>query len=296
VPNKPFNPIAAKTRLRVNGAFGYTGMPQEPMTTNADLFYVTLIVVAWPLFEYFFFWPAFLRGVQTNRARAWAWLWFMAILLQWSLVALGAALWVRANRSWASLGFSTPEGWRWWVSIALFVLLAAYYAYAIVTVTRSSVAKASMRQQFGKLAVVMPRTRSELYLFGGASLTAGFCEEFLYRGYIIWLFAPWLGWWGAAALSVPFFASIHAYQGWNGMIRTGVLGALFVLMVALLGSLWPAIALHVVVDLGAGILAWLALRESQLTDGIVEAELQTENAIGVEAEQIAARHAGNPRA
>lgn len=273
-------------------ASGYTGMPQEPMTTIADLFYVTLIVVAWPLFEYFLFWPTFLRRVQTNRARAWAWFWLVTILLQWGLVALGATLWVRGNRSWASLGFSTPEGWRCWISIALFVLLAAYYAYAIFTVARSSVAKASMRQQFGKLAVVMPRTRSEMYLFGGASLTAGFCEEFLYRGYIIWLFSPWLGWWGAAALSVPLFASIHAYQGWNGMIRTGVLGAVFVLIVALLDSLWPAIALHVVVDLGAGVLAWLALRESQLANDVVESERQTESAIGVEAKHIAACDAG----
>jgi len=220
------------------------------------------------------------------------------MLVQWSLVAVGAALWVRSDRSWESLGLSTPEGWRLWVSIVLLALLAAYYAYAIVTVARSSDAKASMRQQFGKLAIVMPRTRSELCLFGGASLTAGFCEEFLYRGYIIWLFAPWLGWWGAAALSIPLFASVHAYQGWNGMIRTAILGTLFVLIVALLNSLWPAIALHIVVDLGAGILAWLALREPQMTNGIVEAELQTKTAIGVglEAEQIAARDAVNPRA
>ena len=45
--------------------------------------------------------------------------------------------------------------------------------------------------------------------FGGVSLTAGFCEEFLYRGYFIWVLAPWLGWWGAAAVSLLFFAVSH---------------------------------------------------------------------------------------
>lgn len=109
----------------------------------------------------------------------------------------------------------------------------------------------------------MPHTRTELYWFFGVSLTAGFCEEFLYRGYFIWVFAPWLGWWGAAALSVPFFAIAHVgvYQGWHGALRTGIVGAFFTLVVAIFNSLWPVIALHAVIDLGAGMMAWLALRE-----------------------------------
>ncbi len=108
------------------------------------------------------------------------------------------------------------------------------------------------------------------------SLTAGFCEEFLYRGYFIWVFAPWLGWWGAAALSLLFFAIGHLYQGWNGVLRTGIVGAIFTLVVAIFDSLWPAIALHALLDLGQGMIAWLALREGQATDDVVEAEQQTE--------------------
>jgi membrane protease YdiL (CAAX protease family) len=93
------------------------------------------------------------------------------------------------------------------------------------------------------------------------SLTAGFCEEFLFRGYLIWVFSPWLGWWGAAALSLTFFATGHAYQGWNGVLRTGIVGGLFTLVVAISGSLWPAIALHALHDLGGGIMAgWCCAR------------------------------------
>ena len=109
----------------------------------------------------------------------------------------------------------------------------------------------------------MPQTRAELYWFGGVSLTAGFCEEFLFRGSFIWVFAPWLGWWGAAALSLVFFAAGHAYQGWNGVLRTGIVGAIFTLVVAIFDSLWPAIALHALMDLGRGMIAWLALREER---------------------------------
>jgi membrane protease YdiL (CAAX protease family) len=141
----------------------------------------------------------------------------------------------------------------------------------VATVARSSESRATLRQQIGKLATLLPHTRTELAWFGGVSLTAGFCEEFLFRGYFIWVFAQWLGWWGAAALSLAIFASGHAFQGWNNALRTGIIGAIFTLAVAIFDSLWPAIALHALFDFGQGTIAWLALREGQATGDVMEA-------------------------
>jgi hypothetical protein len=74
----------------------------------------------------------------------------------------------------------------------------------------------------------------------------------------------WLwGWWGAAALSLALFAVAHLYQGWGGVLKTGIAGILFTAVVAISGSLWPAIAMHALIDLGAGVMAWLALREAR---------------------------------
>ena len=240
------------------------------MTTLLDLLYVLLFAVAFPLWDYFIFWPAFHRQSKADPARARMRLCRLTIGSAWPMVAVGAALWVANNRSWTSFGFSVPEGWRFWVSIALFLLLAAYQAYAVATLALSSNARDGMRQQIGKLTAILPHTRTELNWFGGMSLTAGFCEEFLYRGYFVWVFSPWLGWWGAAALSLPFFAVTHVYQGWNGVLRTGIVGALFTLVVAILGSLWPAIALHALIDLGSGMMAWLVLREGSARGDAVE--------------------------
>ena len=245
------------------------------MTTLPDLLYVALFAVAFPLWDYLVFWPAFHRQSQADPARARTRAWTLTIVSAWPLVAVGAALWVAKDRSWTQFGFSVPDGWRLWTSIALFLLLATYYAYAVVSLARSSDERASLRQQIGKLDTVLPHTRTDLYWFGGVSLTAGFCEEFLYRGYFILAFSPWLGWWGAAALSLPFFAVGHLYQGWNGVLRTGIVGALFTLVVAIFGSLWPAIALHALSDLGSGVIAWLALREGSATGDVVEGERPT---------------------
>lgn len=195
------------------------------------------------------------------------------------------------GRSWTSFGFTVPDGWRLWTSIALFLLLAAYFVYAVATVARSPDARASVRQQFsGELATVLPQTRAEMYWVGGASLTAGFCEELLFRGYFIWVFAPWLGWWGAAALSLVVFAIAHSYQGWNGALRVGIVGAGFTLAVAIFGSLGPAIALHALIDLANGMMAWLVLREGSATGDGVEVEQPTEPqpASGVEPSSVPA--------
>jgi uncharacterized protein len=234
------------------------------MVTFPDLLYVALFAVALPLMDYLVFWPAFRRRSLADPARARTWLWAWAILGAWPVVAVGAALWVANDRSWASFGFSVPDGWRLWTSIALFLLAAAYFAYTIASVASNSDTRASVRQQFsGALDTVLPHTRTEMYWFGGVSLTAGFCEEFLFRGYFIWVFAPWLCWWGAAALSLLIFAIAHIYQGWSGVLRTGIVGAFFTLAVGIFDSLWPAIALHALVDLANGMMAWLALREGQ---------------------------------
>jgi membrane protease YdiL (CAAX protease family) len=248
------------------------------MTPLLDLLYVAFFAVAGPVIDYCVFWPAFRRRSQTDPARARTWLWAWTIGGAWVLVGAGAAVWVASDRSWTSFGFSVPDGWRLWMSVALFLVLAAYQAYAVATLARSPDARANVRKQMGKLSavdVIAPHTRTELRWWGGVSLTAGFSEEFLYRGYFVWVFSPWLGWWGAASLSLLFFAIGHAYQGWNGVLRTGVVGAIITLIVAMSGSLWPAIALHALLDLGQGMMAWLALREGSARGDVLEGERPT---------------------
>lgn len=234
------------------------------MTTPFDLIFLALFAVAWPLLDRTVLWPAFLRRSRVAATQARLWIWATTLCEQWVLVIIGIALWLLTRRDWASLGLSVAEGWRLWGAIALVLLLAGFYALAIVKAARSPSERANVRSQAANLVSLLPHSRPELYCFVGLSLTAGLCEEFLFRGYFIWALAPWLGWWGAAALSVVFFALGHSYQGLSGMIRTGIVGALLALVVAVFGSLFPAMALHAIMDIGSGVLAWLALREGQL--------------------------------
>jgi membrane protease YdiL (CAAX protease family) len=236
------------------------------MPTGLDVLFVALFAVAWPLYEHFLAWPGFLKRAKADPAGARLQHWSEIIGKEWGLVALGIVLWLTNGRSASDLGLIVPTGWRLWLALGLVVFLATNYIHTARKVARSEKARASVREQVRQLAVILPHSRSELLCFLAVAVTAGFCEEFLYRGYFLRALTPWLGWWGAAALSVPFFGAAHAYQGWNGILRTGLVGVAFVLTVAVFDSLIPAIVLHIVVDAGAGLVVMPALRGETAAD------------------------------
>lgn len=103
------------------------------------------------------------------------------------------------------------------------------------------------------LRALLPRTRRERTLFGVVSLAAGTGEEVAYRGYLIPVLATVTGLGPAAVLSTLVFGVLHAYQGWLGVLRTGVMGAMLAAGFLASGSLWPPIIAHVLIDVLAGI-------------------------------------------
>lgn len=104
------------------------------------------------------------------------------------------------------------------------------------------------------LRELLPRSGREKLLFVGVSLSAGFGEELAYRGYAIPVLAGLVGSeWVAAVLSSGIFGFLHAYQGQVGVVRTALMGLVLAAVFLQSGSLWPAIAGHVVIDLVGGL-------------------------------------------
>lgn len=228
--------------------------------TTADSFYLALIAILLVL-DYFVLWPTFLRRAYADSGRARTRLWSNWMMMLWTLVAAGVALWLIEARAWAALRFTTPHGWRLWGSIGLVLTVAVTTIRTAIRIARKSPRRVKMGNPH--VEYLSPHTPAELSWWVALSLSAGFCEEFIFRGYLIWAFQPLLGMWGAAAFSVIAFALAHAYQGAKGILAVGVMGSLFTLVVIVSGSLLPAIALHALVDLGQGLIAWLALRKVQ---------------------------------
>src|SRR5262249_40317212 len=102
-------------------------------------------------------------------------------------------------------------------------------------------------------ARLFPRTGPEFTLFVVLSLTAGVCEDFLFRGFVMAaLLRAGLAAWLVVLLSSAMFGLAHLYQGKGGSLGTGILGTLFALARMGFGSLLPAAVWHSVLDIVAG--------------------------------------------
>jgi len=211
--------------------------------------------------DHFVVWKAFIRQSRVDATSARHTLWLRGALLMWAASTLVLWLWISTGVPMSSVGFVLPEGWRLWGPLGAIIAFAALQTSSAVKVAQLPAPSEKLRSQLGRVAAISPRKASELPAFFGVSLTAGFCEELLFRGFLIWALQPLVGLWLAAVLSALLFGAAHAYQGLDGVIRTGLFGLVFTAIVLLTRSLWPAIVLHAVVDAMGGVLAWLVLRD-----------------------------------
>lgn len=101
---------------------------------------------------------------------------------------------------------------------------------------------------------ILPHSLVELLPYLALAVTAGVCEEFLYRGFAMaGLARAGLATWVVVLITSLLFGLAHAYQGRAGILGTAVLGALFAVARILYGSLALVMIWHTVVDIVAGI-------------------------------------------
>src|SRR5438874_238999 len=107
---------------------------------------------------------------------------------------------------------------------------------------------------FAWIALVLPFTAARRgramaeKMAGGVSITAGVCEEALYRGFVGFYLAQWMPLWAAALLGTLPFAAAHAYQGRRGVVRSGLLSLILWATYLATGSILPAMVLHAAID------------------------------------------------
>lgn len=101
---------------------------------------------------------------------------------------------------------------------------------------------------------LLPANPVEFAPYCALAVTAGICEEFLYRGFAMAaLSRAGIVPWAVVAISSVLFGMAHAYQGKSGIAGTTVMG--FVLGASRLAwqSLIPVMVWHAAVDIVAGI-------------------------------------------
>lgn len=190
------------------------------------------------------------------------------IALQWLLTALIA--WRAAARhiSAAQLGVViTNRALTIILAIALSLFLAALqYIGARRTASLTGIST----HRLAAIAIrLMPEELLDSLVFVALAITAGLCEEFIYRGFFYAEIFRHLGAPIALILSSILFSVAHAYQGRRGMLSTLILG--FILGASRLwtGNLLPAVCAHTVVDLAAGLVAARYIRKAVAAESAV---------------------------
>jgi uncharacterized protein len=102
---------------------------------------------------------------------------------------------------------------------------------------------------------MLPQTPSEKILWVLLALTAGFCEEVIYRGYFLRQFSALTrSFAGGIVLQAVVFGLSHGYQGWKMMLIITVEGTCFGLLARWRRSLRPGILAHALQDAAGGLL------------------------------------------
>ena len=115
--------------------------------------------------------------------------------------------------------------------------------------------------QMEAVKALLPRTPVEMVIWVCLAVTAGFCEEFIFRGYLQRQFLALTGKVEAAViLQAAVFGAAHLYQGWKGAVTITIYGALFGILAAWRKSLRPGMIQHAAQDTFSGLVGSFILR------------------------------------
>jgi membrane protease YdiL (CAAX protease family) len=177
------------------------------------------------------------------------------IVTEWVLVGV---VWMGVRRRGYTLGDLVGRPWRKLDDLLIDIAIAAGTWFGFVVVAAALAFAMGLQKKLPELRKAIefmsPKTGLELCVFIVLGVTAGICEEIVFRGYL----QRQLGALsnsivvGVIASAVVFGAS-HLYEGWERMIIIGVFGAILGTTAALRKSLRPSIIAHSWHDVIAGV-------------------------------------------
>jgi membrane protease YdiL (CAAX protease family) len=230
-----------------------------------DHLFVVGFVVLWPIVS----WPGYRRfvrkvaaGVPGARAREY----LLTTLVQWVWSGGVLAWWIHERRPLGELGLCFGGTIRTVVGAGLTLLVLGLLVSQWRRIRKLDAARlAKLSASLGDAAPLLPADDREQRIFRVLAITAGVCEELLFRGYLIWYLAAATGRWPAMLLGTLVFGAAHLYQGRTGAIKSAVVGLVLGALYLGTGSLvWPMV-LHAAIDLQGGAVGQALRRGSAAT-------------------------------
>jgi uncharacterized protein len=209
------------------------------------------LILVMPVWDYFE--AARLKASTNPRKRVH---WYAKLIpLSWSFAALACipAGWpavfftsARSGAAWLSLG----EGIRLFL-IGVITAVLLTQVGMLIAMRKNEKLRAKIATALRSVYFILPVTREERWWFFFVSITAGICEEILYRGFLIHYLigsSAHLNVTLAMIASSLIFGMAHFYQGVRGAIGSAILGMVFAVVFVLGGNLLLPMFLHTLID------------------------------------------------
>ncbi len=186
------------------------------------------------------------------------------LVLEWGLALLAMVIWLSAPGVEAGqVGLRWPQQWPGPVTGLVVLVVLAFVVVSTRALRSGALLEAGepvRRPGEGRHAeppghatlALLPRTAGERRLFTLVGVTAGVCEEWLYRGFFLAVVAALAGDLSTGVLvlvAATAFGLAHAYQGAVGIVTTGLLGGIMAAVYLQTGSLLLPVLLHALIDL-----------------------------------------------
>jgi membrane protease YdiL (CAAX protease family) len=181
----------------------------------------------------------------------------------WLLCVITIIVWISNDRMFNVLRLDFSFSWVVLISILLFFITPFLFVLLFRSIRYNDEKRESIKEKLNSVSAneFLPRSKKEFKWFVFLSITAGICEELLFRGFLIWYFETLTNTFFAIILSSILFGIAHSYQGVKGIIRSGSFGLILALITIWTDSLLIPIFIHIAGDIYSGIIGWLGYGE-----------------------------------
>ena len=111
---------------------------------------------------------------------------------------------------------------------------------------------------------MLPDSRNEFLLFILLSVSAGICEELIYRWYLYNFIELQTNWMIAVIVSSFIFGIAHIYLGWRHVFKTSLIGVLLCGTYLFFESITVAIIIHILINVYSGTISYYAKKYDKI--------------------------------
>lgn len=211
--------------------------------------FLLIIVVGYPIWDYFY-----MKKVKNNLVNQWK-IYGQIMVTQWLLVVIVLMFWFITDRPLNALFyvndplFSIQRESLWGIGLGIGISIGIFSLTLVFSKTLRKRISDAMTDE--SIQFLLPSTVGERLLFLGVAMTAGVCEEILFRGVMLYYLSHLsfdLSIMAIGIISSLLFGIVHLYQGWKGVLSTSYLGGVLFFLFAGTGYLWIPIILHILID------------------------------------------------